>query len=120
MAKELKHVDVTKLPELLQLAREVQRTRQPSVLRGDSEDLALVIPLHQGRLARPLREQLIEAQIWTDAGAMNPGEPWANYDPEQVKDALARSAGALTGIDRDALLRDIEEAREQETPGRSF
>lgn len=120
MARELKHVDVTNLPELLQLAREVQRTREPSVLHGDREDLALVIPLRQGRLARPLREQLIDAEIWTDAGATNPGDPWANYDPERVKRALGQSAGALTGVDRDALVQDIEEAREQETPGRPF
>jgi hypothetical protein len=118
MAKELRHIDISKLPELLEIAREVQRSQQPSLLQGDSGDLALVIPLTQTQPARPIREQLIEAQIWADAGVTNPNDPWASYNPERMLQALRQSAGALQGVDRDELLRDLEEAREQETPGR--
>lgn len=43
---------------------------------------------------------------------------WANYDPARVLDALGQSAGALKGVDGEALLKDIYEQREQDTPGR--
>ena len=43
---------------------------------------------------------------------------WATYDPAQVKAALRDSAGALAGIDREALLRDIHDQREQDSFGR--
>ncbi|MGH2354226.1 MAG: hypothetical protein ACRDJN_21690 [Chloroflexota bacterium] len=43
---------------------------------------------------------------------------WANYDPDKVRAALRESAGALAGIDRDELLRDLYEQRAQESEGR--
>lgn len=45
MAKELKRIDVSKVPELLRIAQEVQATRRPYVLGQDSEDLAMVTPV---------------------------------------------------------------------------
>ena len=47
-----------------------------------------------------------------------PQDMWAGYDPEKVKAALRESAGALTGVDREALLQDLHEARQQESRGR--
>jgi hypothetical protein len=111
MAHELRHIDISKLPELLDIAREVQRSQQASVLQGDGGNLALVIPLPQTRRPRPIREQLIEAQIWADTGVVNPNDLWAGYDPDQVQQALRQSAGALTGVDRDELMREIEEPK---------
>lgn len=116
MVKDLRHIDISDLPELLDIAREVQRSQQPSVLQGDGGDLAMVIPLTPAEPARPIREQALEAQIWADAGTT--ADPWASYQPERMLQALPRSAGALRGIERDVLLRDLEDAREQETPGR--
>lgn len=43
---------------------------------------------------------------------------WAGYNPETVRRGLKRSAGALAGVDREALLRDIQQAREQVSHGR--
>lgn len=43
---------------------------------------------------------------------------WAGYNPETVRRGLRRSAGALAGVDREALLRDIQHAREQVSHGR--
>lgn len=48
-----------------------------------------------------------------------PESIWKDYDPEKVKEALRKSAGALAGVDTDALLRDIHEARQQGTRGRT-
>jgi hypothetical protein len=48
----------------------------------------------------------------------HPHAIWADYDPKKVKAGLQRSAGALAGIDREALLADISASREQDSPGR--
>ncbi len=45
MTQEVVRVDVSQEPRLRDLAREVQRTRQPRVLRDEGEDLAVVVPI---------------------------------------------------------------------------
>ncbi len=45
---------------------------------------------------------------------------WTHYDPQRVKAALQQSAGALQGVDRKELLRDLAEQRSQESTGRLF
>ncbi len=57
----------------------------------------------------------IDAEARSDE---TPEDIWVGYDPEQVRAALRESAGALKGVDREALLRDIHAAREQESRGR--
>lgn len=47
-----------------------------------------------------------------------PGDIWAGYDPERVRQGLRRSAGAFAAIDRDQLLADLREQREQDSIGR--
>ena len=47
-----------------------------------------------------------------------PDDVWAGYDPERTRQALARSAGALKGVDVDELLADIYAQREQDSHGR--
>ena len=43
---------------------------------------------------------------------------WAGYDPDQVRRGLRTSAGALRGVDRDQLQRDLAEQRAQDSLGR--
>jgi len=45
MAKELKRIDISSIPELLSLAQEVRRTNEPSILQQESEDLVLLSPV---------------------------------------------------------------------------
>jgi hypothetical protein len=40
---------------------------------------------------------------------------WADYDPEKVKQGLQSSAGALAGVDHEALRKDIKSQRQQES-----
>lgn len=47
-----------------------------------------------------------------------PEEIFANYDPKRAREALRKSAGALAGVDRQALLDDIHAARKQASHGR--
>jgi hypothetical protein len=43
---------------------------------------------------------------------------WSDYDPERVRRALRESAGALAGIDVEALKRELREQRSQDSLGR--
>jgi hypothetical protein len=45
MGEDIRPLDITDTPELLQLAEEVRRTKEPRLLRRDGEDLAIVVPL---------------------------------------------------------------------------
>jgi hypothetical protein len=53
MARELKRIDITNVPELLRIAEEVQASQEPRVLRRDSEDLAVVRPIKPSRRRVP-------------------------------------------------------------------
>jgi len=43
---------------------------------------------------------------------------WATYDPDKAREGLRKSAGALKGVDTEALKRDIRDQREQNSHGR--
>ena len=47
MAKEPRHIDISSIPELVKLVHEVRQTNEPSILREESEDLAMLTPLKQ-------------------------------------------------------------------------
>jgi hypothetical protein len=118
MTDRVKRTDVSGTPELLRLAEEVQRTRQPRILQRDSEDLAIVIPVAATGRALLTPEQMLEAEIWGDVGVLDAESIWANYNPVQIKAALRQAQGALSGLDRQRLLKDIDEAREQDSKTR--
>jgi hypothetical protein len=43
---------------------------------------------------------------------------WADYDPEKAREGLRKSAGALQGVDHEALKKDIQGQRQQEGQNR--
>ena len=45
MAKEPNRIDISSIPELLKLVHEVRQTNEPSILREESEDVAMLTPL---------------------------------------------------------------------------
>lgn len=47
-----------------------------------------------------------------------PEDIFANYDPQQVLEAVRASRGALAGVDTEKLLADLQEQREQDSIGR--
>jgi len=49
MAKELRPLDISNVPELLRLVEEVRESEEPRVLRRDSEDLAILMPVKPPR-----------------------------------------------------------------------
>jgi hypothetical protein len=114
--RELKPLDISNLPELVRIAEEVQSTQQPRVLRRRSEDVAVIVPVTGSPSTVTDGEPAGHTQ--DDASVQDAEAIWANYDPQRVKRALRASSGSLSGVDREALLRDIHEAREQDSSGR--
>jgi len=49
MAKEIRSIDITNTPDVLRLAEEVARSGVPHVLRTEREELAVVMPVAQGK-----------------------------------------------------------------------
>ncbi len=71
-------------------------------------------------LLKPARETRRAASTETEPHAIErrKTDVWANYDAKKVREALRNGAGALAGIDRPGILRDIHEEREQASQGR--
>lgn len=77
MAREqLKHTDISNTPELLSLAKEVQRTQKAQVLMHNSEEVAVVRPIEQMEHQNGAR---------TLPHFADPGDIWASYDANKVK-----------------------------------
>src|SRR5947199_9868224 len=87
--REIKHLDISNVPELLRIAEEVRITHQPRILRRESEDLAILMPVtpsSQRRLKRELTE--------------------SDYQ------AFLSAEGSWSGlVDSDKLITDIYESR---------
>ncbi len=45
-------------------------------------------------------------------------DPFADYDPKAVREAIHAAAGILVGVDRDELLADLRAQRGQDSTGR--
>lgn len=85
--------------------------------RVNFDEFAVNLPVIFDTLARKKEPVLIDraGQIYRLEleQAQPPENIWAGYNPERVRHGLMGSAGALAGVDRETLLRDIHDAREQ-------
>jgi hypothetical protein len=45
MTKDLRHIDISSIPELLKLVHEVRETNEPTILQQEREDVALLSPV---------------------------------------------------------------------------
>jgi hypothetical protein len=86
MTKELRPIDVSKVPELLRIAEEVGSTGEPRVLRRDHEDLAVVMPI-----ARPARRGR-KAKSAADLAAFKAAAgSWSDVDTDKLVDGIYES-----------------------------
>lgn len=71
MAQQADSVDISNIPELRKLAEEVQLTRQPRMLRADSEDVAVLMPA-KTRSRRPARRKGLtrDDTLWNIVGCI--------------------------------------------------
>jgi len=58
MAKELKPIDVSEIPELLSIAEQVKATGESRLLKRKGEELAVLTPVAPTRQKRPKRGPL--------------------------------------------------------------
>ena len=52
MAKEPKYIDISSIPELLKLVHEVRQTNEPTILREERQDVALLSPVSAKKRAK--------------------------------------------------------------------
>lgn len=89
MAKEMRSIDISGVPDLVSIAEEVRTTGMPRILRRNGEVMAMVIPIMSGRKRKARRTRVK-----------------ADYD------AFLSAAGGWKGlVDADKLLADIYESR---------
>jgi hypothetical protein len=92
MAKELRPLDVTNVPDLLRLAEEIRETGESRVLRRHDEDLAIVGPVSAKAKAR------------------------VTHRPSKNDLAAFRAAaGSWADVDTDRFLADNAESRRRST-----
>lgn len=82
--RELKAVDISDAPDLLRLAEEVRDTKEPRLLRRDTEDIAVIMPVKPITTRRSKR-------------TLTP----ADYE------AFRSAAGGWSEVDTDKLITDI-------------
>lgn len=71
MAQQADTVDISNIPELRKLAEEVQRTRQPRMLRADSGDVAVLMPVRTRSLRAARRKGLTrDDTLWNIVGSI--------------------------------------------------
>ena len=87
--------------QLATLVRSAAETGEPLYIHADGEVFKVSIDKPMG--LRHERE-----------------DPWKDYDPEKVREALRASRGALAGVDTDQLMKDIMAAREQDPLTRPY
>ena len=89
MQREIKRIDISNVPELLRIAEEVRITHQPHILRRDSEDVAILMPV------TPSSQRRVKRELTK-----------SDYQ------AFLSAAGSWSGlVDSDKLIADIRESR---------
>ena len=75
MAKEPRYIDISSIPELQKLVHEVRQTNEPSILREESEEVAMLTPL-KPRAKRSTRGKPVTADdpLWKLIGIGHSGK----------------------------------------------
>ena len=89
MQREVKHIDISNVPELMRIVEEMLAARQPRILSRDDEDVAVLMPV-------------------TSA----PESPTQQEKTDADYEAFLSAAGSWNGlVDPDKLIADIYESR---------
>jgi len=96
-----RRVNVKADHDIISVVEDVQRDGEPRLLQRSGIDIAVILSL-------------------SEYEALTNGDDsiWATYDAEKVKERLHSAAGALAGVGREQLLRDVYDARGQDSRGR--
>lgn len=76
MARDLRSIDISEFPELLQLVEEMQADQTPRVLRRDNEEVAILTPAKRKRKRLPRGRQLTpDNPLWQLVGSVTDAGP---------------------------------------------
>ena len=92
MAQEHSPIDISDMPELLAIVEEVQATRRPRVLRRDSTDVAILIPV-------PVKTKHARSRATDPDAALSAAGSWKDLvDADALKAQLADERGSRSKI----------------------
>ena len=102
MRKVPKRVHISSDGDIATILDGVQADKAPRVVERDGVDIAVVL----------------SPEDYESLSGMTEPNIWASYDAELAVAALRQTKGALSGVDREQLLKDIHEQRGQNSIGR--
>jgi hypothetical protein len=88
MARDLRSIDITNLPELRDLIAQLAESNEPRILRAGSEDLAILLPV---RTVRRRRQRRPRTQADYEAFLASAGGWSELVDTEQLEAHIAES-----------------------------
>lgn len=88
--------------DMVRVIESVIADHAPRMLERDGEDVAV----------------LLSPEDYAALSGVPETDPWHDYDPARVRDALIKGTGALAGVDHTQLKRDLHKAREQAADSR--
>lgn len=92
MAQERSPIDISDMPELLAIVEEVQATRRPRVLRRDSTDVAIVVPV-------PVKTKHARSRATDPDAALSAAGSWKDLvDAAALKAQLANERGSSRSL----------------------
>jgi hypothetical protein len=91
LAKDVEAIDITNVSELLRIAKAVQSSGTPRVLRSNQEDVAVVVPTtpRARRTRRSARPVTLDDPLFSLIGSGHSGIPGGMSDRKH--EALARA-----------------------------
>lgn len=89
-------------------------------MRMSFDELALRLRAVFDTMAQHGETVLVEKEglLFKIEPAQEQQDVWVTYDPKRASQGIKKSAGALSGVDRDTLIKDIHEQRQQDSQGR--
>ena len=85
MLRKPNSIDVSRIPELLRIAEQVGKSREPRILRRDQEELAVVMPL--ARIPRRRRRVRVRTKEDLEAFSSAAGG-WKDLDTDKIVEEI--------------------------------
>ena len=69
MAREMRRIDISDMPELLRIAEEVRSTNESRVLQRENEDIAILMPARRSKRVPAGRPLTYDDPLWKLVGS---------------------------------------------------
>jgi hypothetical protein len=102
MLKQPQRVKLESDQDIVRVVRSAMEDGDARILERDGEAVAVVL----------------SPAAYAEISGRGDDDIWAGYDPEKLLRAFDRASGIFKGVDTDQLIKDIYEARGQDSSGR--